>query len=1198
MKKSDLPKLKDHTFPDEVLSPHPAVLKDLYVPALECAVRYDRSAAYFTSSSLSAAAAGFAGLIRNLEALGKRAPKPAIRLLVNEELNDRDVKALTEKRDFDVLEQQLRKRFRKNHVAALEYARLEMLGWMVAKGYLDIRVVIPNDGGIFHTKFGVIYDAHRARLAFFGSSNETWQGLKQNVDELYVLTSWRSKQDRTRIETRERRFNEFWENENAETTTYELPEAVKQDLIKYAPEDVPSIEPGLEDLQLPKLFARLQFLSSAAWMPDAGSALDNTALVTPWPHQTNVVEDTVRAWPAGRLLCDEVGMGKTIEAILIIRRLLAGRGVKRLLLLVPAGLVRQWQGELREKGGLLVPFYEQGSLYTPGQPSQSMPLPEALSQPLLLISREFARRKNTRNVLFDAEPWDLVLLDEAHAARRSEAKATSFNQVNLLLDLLRLLKATGRAKSLMLLSATPMQMFTWEPWDLIDLLGLGGYWTADIEHVESYYRAAYSLKQGSEPDDLELLFLCKLLADEAGFPEFHDGFGSIPKNAKEWKEVIEMFAQEEREQFGDWLLKHSPLQRWMHRNTRDTLREYYRLGQINQPPPNRDVDEVVCELQHPFEREAYQAIKGYVETRAKVLESERKGKGFIMTVYQRRAMSSFHAFKKSLLRRRTGLLNQITDLDDVQENGLIEQSELADLEDDYDYGKYIDQGLPEDYFSRAEELASIKDLLELLERIGPEDSKFEQFLIVLNSARIDGRPVLVFTSYTDTLNYLRDKLYITYGASLACYTGSGGELYEEGEWIRCTKSEITSRLSKGHLNVVLCTDAASEGLNLQSAGAIINYDLPWNPSRVEQRIGRIDRIGQLWNPIIIRNLLIPGSIDDRVYRVLRRRCGLFERFVGHMQPVLSFARRSLRESAATTRKNIEREIEKQAREAESDIHSKSVFVVTDAKRKISEKYVGTVDDLSRVFKDLAEINYSLPFNVRRLKDKESWSVTFKGKKKRVVSHNTGIVEMDESATALDLLNPLLAEITAKLGLSKSLSPILILVRENGPFRLVHAWWIGRQPEPRRIHQFGQLDSMLSSWDGYRLQGEELQSLQLMAEQQLEKEFETLSNSASEDQYRIQDRNRSAAVVRLKQQYLRTLVSLDRKTRNLHTILSQGPNRINSYGQIIDRTPAIEASCKHEDLVLAGLYVDTMRKSAYQAQAQIRAALDDYRWGVS
>ena len=120
-------------------------------------------------------------------------------------------------------------------------------------------------------------------------------------------------------------------------------------------------------------------------------------------------------------------------------------------------------------------------------------------------------------------------------------------------------------------------------------------------------------------------------------------------------------------------------------------------------------------------------------------------------------------------------------------------------------------------------------------------------------------------------------------------------MWQHGEWQPASKAEIAQRLADGKLRVLVCTDAASEGLNLQAASALINYDLPWNPSKVEQRIGRIDRIGQRQPVLPVRNLFLADSVDTAVYGALRLRCGLFERFVGHMQPVLALAHKRLRE---------------------------------------------------------------------------------------------------------------------------------------------------------------------------------------------------------------------------------------------------------------------------------------------------------------
>jgi hypothetical protein len=115
----------------------------------------------------------------------------------------------------------------------------------------------------------------------------------------------------------------------------------------------------------------------------------------------------------------------------------------------------------------------------------------------------------------------------------------------------------------------------------------------------------------------------------------------------------------------------------------------------------------------------------------------------------------------------------------------------------------------------------------------------------------------------------------------------------DSEWRRVSKEEITTRLTQGRIRVLVCSDAASKGLNLQSASALINYDLPWNPARVEQRIRRIDRIGQAAPDLRIVNLVLADSVDERVYQVLSHRCDLFQSYVGAMQPVLSVAHRML-----------------------------------------------------------------------------------------------------------------------------------------------------------------------------------------------------------------------------------------------------------------------------------------------------------------
>ena len=148
--------------------------------------------------------------------------------------------------------------------------------------------------------------------------------------------------------------------------------------------------------------------------------------------------------------------------------------------------------------------------------------------------------------------------------------------------------------------------------------------------------------------------------------------------------------------------------------------------------------------------------------------------------------------------------------------------------------------------------------------------------------------VMVFTQYTDTMDFLREQLSRDSTVRLMCYSGRGGEIRSaDGTWRVISRDDAKRRFREGQADVLLCTDAAAEGLNFQFCGAVVNYDMPWNPMRVEQRIGRIDRLGQE-NPMIrIVNLHYDDTVETDVYRALRSRIGLFESVVGKLQPILS-----------------------------------------------------------------------------------------------------------------------------------------------------------------------------------------------------------------------------------------------------------------------------------------------------------------------
>ena len=187
-----------------------------------------------------------------------------------------------------------------------------------------------------------------------------------------------------------------------------------------------------------------------------------------------------------------------------------------------------------------------------------------------------------------------------------------------------------------------------------------------------------------------------------------------------------------------------------------------------------------------------------------------------------------------------------------------------------------------------EERSDIEHLLARI-RLLPPDSKCERLLEAVAELHRDGYDqVMVFTQYTDTMDFLRDRLGADGSRRLMCFSGRGGETPSaDGAWRSIGRDEAKRRFRDREADILLCTDAAAEGLNFQFCGALINYDMPWNPMRVEQRIGRIDRVGQAHATIRIVNLHYEGTVESDVYGALRSRIRLFETVVGRLQPILA-----------------------------------------------------------------------------------------------------------------------------------------------------------------------------------------------------------------------------------------------------------------------------------------------------------------------
>ncbi len=890
-------------------------LHGFYIPALKASVRYDRMAGFFTSGALAVAAAGVAHLIVN---------GGEMRLLVGAQLSRRDVEAIRLGHDpREVVAARFEAALPDPDALTdhLMRDRLAALAWMVAAGTLTIRVVLPKgkDGlplpahqarDYFHPKEGVFTDALGNQVAFSGSVNESESAWKHNYEQFMVFSSWEG----TRLYVSEiaARFERVWCQREPDWISLPVPYAARQKLLRYTPARAPkrdALEPEepcvrarVAHIALAPALARerivCQFLRDAPYLVGASGLGAATATVTPWPHQQTVSHRLVESFPARYLLADEVGLGKTIQAGLVLRQLWLSGVVRRALILAPKSVLRQWQEELYEKFALDVPIYD-GSVFRHLRGEERAPtLPNSWdSVGLALVSSQLVKRVSRRETLLDARPWDLIIVDEAHHARRRDFLNLNRYRPNRMLELLNALQT--RTRGLILMTATPMQLHPIEVWDLLNLLGLSGEWGVDGRYFLRFY------EQLARPcDETDWSFVFRMLRAELDLP----GNGLNPHFTEaarrelgvvDWQRVRTLpgdgnpartmfqLSPEARQVAVDMVRQHTPLRRLTFRNTRELLRRYVAEGLLTDSVPTRRPRLEWIPMREE-ERELYTRIEEYIGQFYRKYEAERKGLGFVMTVYRRRLTSSFYAIQRSLERRLDYLRGQAgpwLDEDDLEEEALQQDIDELDL---------TERGLFRD------EMVYVEDFLHQLRVSGAQDSKIEQLRDDLRAVFRERETVLVFTHYTDTMDFLRGQLQETYGKQVACYSGRRGERWDGVAWVPVTKEEIKNAFREGaEIKILLCTEAASEGLNLQTCGVLINYDVPWNPMRVEQRIGRIDRIGQRYDQVWIRNYFYADTVEARVYQALSKRINWFEAVVGPLQPILTQVERAI-ESVSMT----------------------------------------------------------------------------------------------------------------------------------------------------------------------------------------------------------------------------------------------------------------------------------------------------------
>jgi hypothetical protein len=883
------------------------ILQDFYIPVLERASVYDRVAGYFTSTSLAAASKGFSRFVKND---GKA------RFIVGMDLDPDDAETILRVKTGKVEDALLAKLIDEDDWPESVQHGMQLLAWMLAHEHLDIKVAVRvhketgepkpmsfERDGYMHEKWAIFGD-ELDEILISGSLNESKTALTINAENIDLSKTWGGDREwaNRKFAQKRKNFEVMWAHQHASIRTYDLPKAVRERIIKFAgnvddffeidgtPTDLPPLNPPSpqvnETIAEPTLLEKVRFalIRLAPLLPNGQYVGMETSPIEAWPHQRFVATRLIDTHPKNHLLCDEVGLGKTIEAGLAFRSLWLSGFVKSIRVFAPASLTSQWMQEMAEK------FYMNFVRRTNrsgGWESKEPLTGELISgtgklfeEPLEIISTGLLINQTKGRVLQFMPNTDLILVDEAHKARRqnpdNQDREPVFNK------LYRELQSSlyAKSKALYLATATPMQLNRVEAFDLLKMMPTAGNVQFSEDLCGLFYQLRDRLLNEEVLQSYETEWLRRYLSNvRVSAPEqwafvMDHVLGPMEKGN------LESFVDSGFEPFGGWsdyltaISMLAPLGRSMLRHTRSLLREYQQEGLLNENLAWRHVDPKVIKL-IASERAVYDKLQDYCAGLAEHIaanmdESKQQAAiGFYLSFLRLRFASSFEALRLSLERRLGKIARTLDHKVSSAEPTAGSRDELEELEESQLEGLVLKNREEADLVW---EQGAVTKLLGEIVNLPPIPSKIHQLLTEIQARTKSGggrvKQMVVFTRYTDTLNYLYSTLSLKLpNCPLGTFSGNGGTLRKPGQSgpEKLDRTMIKQRFVQGQIDILLCTDAAAEGLNLQSADLLINFDLPWNPMMLEQRIGRIDRIGQHHEDIYVSNYVYQDSVEEVVY---------------------------------------------------------------------------------------------------------------------------------------------------------------------------------------------------------------------------------------------------------------------------------------------------------------------------------------------
>ena len=526
-----------------------------------------------------------------------------------------------------------------------------------------------------------------------------------------------------------------------------------------------------------------------------------TSLIDPLPHQfIAVYEHLLKHYPLRFLLADDAGAGKTIMTGLYIQELLLRQQVKRILIVPPAGLIGNWKRELR------VCFRLQFRILSSADAASTNPFANPENR-LAIISLDTLRQERMQECLFEAQPYDLVVFDEAHKlSARYESDGTVDKSKRYELAE----RIAAQQKNLLLLTATP-----------------------HMGKDDAYY------------------FLWRLLLPEHLAAQ--NAFARLPDKEKS-KHLLRRM-KEEMVTFD---------------------------GKPIYPPRRSQTIAYPLKQGEISEQSLYDAVTAYCEKYFDLAgQYNRSAAKMAMMILQRRLASSTFALLQSLIRRAEKLQITLRNLKDGRlstEELEKTQAKLSDVDireektgdeeeavDGKEEAEQVDEDLERATAARSTleletEISHVKNLVELARKVYDQqsESKFENLWEALTE--YSDKKVLIFTEHRDTMNFIIER-FEALGFTGKIAQIHGGMKYSERE------EEVEFFRDPNGAQYLVATDAAGEGINLQFCWLMVNYDIPWNPARLEQRMGRIHRYKQT-RTVVLLNLVAEATREGRVLKVL------------------------------------------------------------------------------------------------------------------------------------------------------------------------------------------------------------------------------------------------------------------------------------------------------------------------------------------